>query len=782
MRLAGMATSLITLLLAFPRASTAQQTYHGDGATNGGNGGWVTDSASSDQCLKCHVSGGGASDKTSYLKTGHKNMLRKVTAGKSWTFADGSPLTTSDTPASGSLYNSGSTFDWNAGKITVGSGPLLPYSPDPFAGAVQDLFYIFGGWIDPAQLDTIWRGGFTGEQFASGNYECARCHTTGYRFDDTGVEPTFNGSKISAADFSRVPTDYDPATGPAASWMLDGIQCERCHNPNLGAGHTVSGDPTLVTNPTAEAATSLCLQCHREENVDTVSHQFTFGSCSDGVSPDQATCVAIAGNNWVNDLVVYDGGSCSDGVSPDYGTCVGVAGNTWSYAPFFDHESGPTFLNSPHARFSGSLSLLKQNDPDMSLALTGAYNSAFKDPVTGLNGGCTACHDPHQSLVPAVKATQPFLKQCLDCHGSYANLLSKTDHVNGTGTPFDTGGDLNASCATCHMSQGYHLVRISTDPSYSTFPTAAQVFAGGGQSIPNSASDGKLGNAVWSDVDLACGQCHVGSGLLPGQPGVAFFDKPTLASRARCIHHQPVIHPSAGANGSISPAWTSFVTAGASQAFAFTPNPGYEVASYTVDGGVYSGPIAGYTFSGVNDCHTINVQFAPMPTITATAGTGGSITPAGVIRVNTGGSQTFTMAAKAGYQIQTVIVDGATSLGPVSSYTFTNIGGASHTIAAYFIPVPAPPPVTFKITVGAYGAGGGTITNNVDGNAITASGSGTEVVAKGGNITFTFKPNTGFKVGYATVNGSGLPSPLPTTYTFSNVQFNNSISVSFYRQ
>ena len=68
--------------------------------------------------------------------------------------------------------------------------------------------------------------------------------------------------------------------------------------------------------------------------------------------------------------------------------------------------------------------------------------------------------------------------------------------------------------------------------------------------------------------------------------------------------------------------------------------------------------------------------------VTATAGEGGSITPAGAVSVKEGASQTFAIAAQEGYAIADVLVDGQ-SVGAVDSYTFENVT-ANHTIAALF--------------------------------------------------------------------------------------------------
>jgi len=68
--------------------------------------------------------------------------------------------------------------------------------------------------------------------------------------------------------------------------------------------------------------------------------------------------------------------------------------------------------------------------------------------------------------------------------------------------------------------------------------------------------------------------------------------------------------------------------------------------------------------------------------ITASANTGGSITPTGTVAVADGGNQTFLMTPSSGYAVADVQVDGV-SVGAVSSYTFTAVH-AAHTINAVF--------------------------------------------------------------------------------------------------
>jgi len=121
---------------------------------------------------------------------------------------------------------------------------------------------------------------------------------------------------------------------------------------------------------------------------------------------------------------------------------------------------------------------------------------------------------------------------------------------------------------------------------------------------------------------------------------------------------------------------------------------------YTLDGSnptsgsaVYSGPItltkdttvkAYAVVSGMRDSNvsTASYKVGTFYTITASADSGGSVSPSGSVRALAGSSQSFTISASSGYKVADVAVDGA-SVGAVTSYTFNNIAG-NHTIKASF--------------------------------------------------------------------------------------------------
>jgi hypothetical protein len=223
---------------------------------------------------------------------------------------------------------------------------------------------------------------------------------------------------------------------------------------------------------------------------------------------------------------------------------------------------------------------------------------------------------------------------------------------------------------------------------------------------------------------------------------------------------QFTITASAGSGGSISPSGGVVVNKGNNQTFSITANSGFTVSSVTVDG-ANQGAITSYTFSNVQANHTIAAAFSSTITnftITASAGSGGSISPSGGVVVAKGANQSFTITPNGGFTISSVTVDGANK-GAITSYTFSNVQ-ANHTISASFSST------TTNFTITASAGSGGSI-----------SPSGGVVVAKGANQTFSITANSGFTISGVTVDGANQGAI--TSYTFSNVQANHTIAASF---
>ena len=216
------------------------------------------------------------------------------------------------------------------------------------------------------------------------------------------------------------------------------------------------------------------------------------------------------------------------------------------------------------------------------------------------------------------------------------------------------------------------------------------------------------------------------------------------------------ITASCNEGGTITPNGVANVKKYSDQKYTIKANEGYFIQSVKIDN-VDKGKLESYTFERVTTNHTIAVTFAPKElAISASAGTGGSISPSGTVKVKYGEDKTFTIAPNEGYDIQSVTVDGQNK-GKITSYTFEDVKEA-HSISASFVKK------TFKITASA-GAGG------------SISPNGTSTVSYGDSKTFTITPAQGYKVKSVVVDGTNKGEL--TTYTFSNVKAAHTISVTF---
>ena len=212
-----------------------------------------------------------------------------------------------------------------------------------------------------------------------------------------------------------------------------------------------------------------------------------------------------------------------------------------------------------------------------------------------------------------------------------------------------------------------------------------------------------------------------------------------------------------GANGTVSPSGTTTVSYGGSQTYTITPATGYSISSVTVDGSVV-GTSGTYTFSSVSANHTISASFAINTySLTATSGANGTVSPSGTTTVGYGGSQTYTITPSTGYHIVAVTVDGS-GAGTGSTYTFSSVA-ANHSISASFA-------INTSYSITATSGSNGTV-----------SPSGTTTVSSGGSQTYTITPSTGYHIVAVTVDGSGAGTG--STYTFSSVSANHTISASF---
>ncbi len=647
----------VSLATTLPYTSTSGdsigQKFYGDGALIDNISGayvapafkaptFVNGKSTTNACLQCHQGqtfamfnrqSVSAPDMRSYLRTGHRNMLRRA-GGFAWSapgpLSDGTTTYIWDNSyaaeEAANKNSYGNLFLWSTQLGTIGDpisvGSLSSISTGcgltngvwSCSDATKALYYIFGGWageydfrpvpvydqgfgacmvgsyVDPratnaTQCSSI-GGSWSPTRQPVNSYLCARCHTTGYSADasrNTAKDPeadfpgiSWNGLDTTSGGTGKV--DFKPYVADQtcasysgtdshgypicaslkststssstafatvlpqtyASWVMEGIQCERCHDATL---HAASPNFT-VTRASWKIgldANALCVQCHRQEDT----HQAPYNFQAPGLN------IFMGRNN----LPLKD---------------------VNSYGP------GNQFLNSPHSRFKGKLGATGFGD----LTDTTQYDTQFTDTAyvdsTGnyfLQGSCITCHNVHEttnSLADPGSSQYSMYNSCVDCHttvganswiANFANPSapvinpSAIGHPSGAGTPLETiATDLPRVCVTCHMPPAggtgstQHLFRISTDPNYSTWPNFND-WTDGKCSDPNitlykdckgAYSDGvnaytqrvwlpnptnsnypnnqllkkapeynydgtiRFADAIWVDVNDACGQCHGG--------------------------------------------------------------------------------------------------------------------------------------------------------------------------------------------------------------------------------------------------------------------------------
>jgi hypothetical protein len=318
----------------------------------------------------------------------------------------------------------------------------------------------------------------------------------------------------------------------------------------------------------------------------------------------------------------------------------------------------------------------------------------------------------------------------------------------GDGTPFLAFQDVeNGSKATVMAFAATATVTAGAGPNGSISPAGATTLSAGTSQT----------YTITPDTGYAVEALAVDGTVLPGATSYTFSN--VTEDHYINAYFAPAgftITAGAGPNGSISPYGATTLSAGTSQTYTITPDPGYVVEALAVDGTILPGATS-YTFTNVTADHYINAYFAPAGfTITAGAGPNGSISPSGATTLSAGTSQSYTITADPGYTVIALVVDG-THLPGAASYTFTSVT-ADHYINAYFAPT------GFTITAGA-GPNG------------SISPAGVTTLSAGTGKSYTITPDPGYAVIALVVDGTLLPGA--ASYTFTNVTADHYINAYF---
>jgi predicted CXXCH cytochrome family protein len=350
----------------FPNSSTYTPPLF-TGTTNPGPG---------DQCLRCHNSvteynGPRLRDVDWFLRTGHKNMSRKVTPGMPWAgpgYECSNPIfTTSESCVDNGgtwdrtlvIYpsdDSGNPFDWTTGRVGICTNSAYKNATDCAGNGGTwndyDMTWIYADWLTPLPRE-IFRGPASTSQVCSdprGNasnctgtfggtminnagasYSCARCHTTGWTSDAAIGPSTGNLAKEPEKSFPGITWDRNTNAPPNvvnlsggvlndpnkyASWDYWGIVCARCHSSAVD--NTTNGGVPPYSAPAGMSS--------HHSNLTTADSASGAGYCTESRFTAQTQCDA-AGGAWLTACSLA--GVCSNPSFTTSGTCVG-GGGVWT--------------------------------------------------------------------------------------------------------------------------------------------------------------------------------------------------------------------------------------------------------------------------------------------------------------------------------------------------------------------------------------------------------------------------------------------------------------------
>ncbi len=473
-------------------------------------------------------------------------------------------------------------------------------------------------------------------------------------------------------------------------------------SPNTGyyacscSGGTLSGNTVTVSNVTSNRSVSVqfCL------NSYTISSSVGNGG---SISPSGSTSVT-------------HGGSCSFSISPSTGY---VIANVLVDGSDIGAASSYTFSNVT----SGHLIM--------------AYFNKKTYTVTASAGSGGSISPSSQTVEHGENATFTVSANT----GYYVSGYSGGTLSDNTVTVSNVTSNRSVSVS---FSPVTYTISVSAGSGGSISPSSDVTVAhGNSQSFTISPdTEYNISNVVVDGQDLGVRTSYTFSNVTASHYIAAYFSIKTFTVTA-----------SAGSGGSISPT-PQTVDYGGTATFTVSPNTGYYVSGCS--GGTLSGNTV--TVSNVTSNRTVSVSFSPITyTISASAGSGGSISPSGSVLVSHGNSQSFTITADTGYDLSALVIDGA-AVTPASSYTFSNVT-SDHMIMAVF--------EKETRTISASAQSGGSI-----------SPSGNITIEYGSDAAFTITPATYYYISDVVVDG--VSQGTVSSYAFEDVTDNHSIAASFH--
>lgn len=216
---------------------------------------------------------------------------------------------------------------------------------------------------------------------------------------------------------------------------------------------------------------------------------------------------------------------------------------------------------------------------------------------------------------------------------------------------------------------------------------------------------------------------------------------------------------SAGPHGTVDPAGRLVKGWETSADFTATPDDGYAVDQWLVDGQEAQRGGTAFTLSDIQSNHTVLVTFRFLGyTITPSAGAHGVINPNQPTLKEPGDSQGFIATAEDGYAVQEWRVDGAVAQTGGTAFTLSNIQ-ASHVVRVTFVFVG----YTLTASAGSHGV---------------VNPSASLLKQPGESQIFLAGPDDGYAVDEWLVDGQ-VAQTGGASFTLSNIRASHSVQVTF---
>ena len=241
-------------------------------------------------------------------------------------------------------------------------------------------------------------------------------------------------------------------------------------------------------------------------------------------------------------------------------------------------------------------------------------------------------------------------------------------------------------------------------------------------------------------------------GVLVGIPSTYNFTNVKANHSIRIVFDAICFEISAvvNGNGSLDKGLVESVVAGESITYNFQPNEGSYLVSVVIDGKATFTNITSYTFSNVQENHTIVITFETYTfVIQATIVGSGSIGQPTSNTVEYGKSVTYSFKADDGFTLKKIVVDG-TEIALADSYTFEEVK-ENHTISVLF------EKDVISVSVIVEGRGSVSVYDLQSSTLIENINSQTSFQHKyNGGLKFVGSADYGYKIGKIYINGASV--------------------------